>query len=121
MGRLDCSTLAVEISPHDGVLNVIPWFRHTATSIVLRLEHAAQCGHMTDELSWLQQWYSAQCDGEWEHGSGITIETLDNPGWSVEICVEGTELASAPFEPVKTEVGETQEKYGVIPFYHMPN
>jgi hypothetical protein len=62
---------------------------------------------MTDELSWLQQWYTAQCDGEWEHGSGITIETLDNPGWSVKICVEGTELASAPFEPVKTEVNET--------------
>jgi hypothetical protein len=62
---------------------------------------------MTDELNWLQQWYSAQCDGEWEHGLAITIETIDNPGWSVKICVEGTELASAQFEPMKTEVSET--------------
>ena len=79
----------------------------TAASIVLRVEHAAQCGHMTDELSWLQQWYSAQCDGEWEHGFGITIETIDNPGWSVKISLEGTELAAAPFEPVKNDVSET--------------
>ena len=59
-------------------------------------------GPMSDELSWLQQWYSAQCDGDWEHGFGVTIETLDNPGWSVKIDVEGTELAFTPFEPVKT-------------------
>lgn len=78
---------------------------------------------MTDELSWLQQWYSAQCDGEWEHGFGITIETIDNPGWSVKICVEGTELASAQFEPVKPEVSETdwiqcriaERKKGLVP------
>jgi hypothetical protein len=62
---------------------------------------------MTDELIWLQQWYLAQCDGEWEHSIGVTIDTIDNPGWSVKICVERTELASAPFEPVKTTVSET--------------
>src|ERR1700730_7877994 len=76
-------------------------------SIVLRVDHAAQCGHMTDELSWLQQWYSAHCDGGWEHGSGISIKTIDNPGWSVTICIEGTEVKSVPFEPVKTEANET--------------
>jgi hypothetical protein len=32
--------------------------------IVLPVEHAAQCRHMTDELSWLQRWYLAHCDGE---------------------------------------------------------
>jgi hypothetical protein len=62
--------------------------------------------HMTDEVSWLQQWYSTQCDGEWEHGPGITIETIDNPGWSVTICIESTEMESVPFEPVKTETNE---------------
>jgi immunity protein 53 of polymorphic toxin system len=62
---------------------------------------------MTDELSWLQQWFSAHCDGEWEHGFGITIETLDNPGWIVRICVEGTRLEFAQFKPVKTDVSET--------------
>jgi hypothetical protein len=63
--------------------------------------------HMTDELSWLQQWYSAHCDGEWEHGPGIEIETLDNPGWSMSISVEGTELASATFETFKSQRSET--------------
>ena len=62
---------------------------------------------MSDELSWLQQWYLAHCDGEWQHGFGVTIETLDNPGWSVRIDLEGTELASTPFEPVKTAVSDT--------------
>jgi len=74
---------------------------------VLQLEHAAQYGHMTDELSWLQKWFSAQCDGEWEHGFAITIETLDNPGWSVKICLEGTGLEFAQFETVKTKVSES--------------
>jgi len=46
-----------------------------------------------DLLEWLQSWYTSQCDGDWEHQQGITIATLDNPGWSVEISLEGTVLA----------------------------
>src|SRR5450432_4403213 len=61
---------------------------------------------MSDELSWLQQWYSAHCDADWEHGFGVSIETLDNHGWSVKVDVEGTELASTPFEAVKTAVND---------------
>ena len=61
---------------------------------------------MTDGLTWLQKWYSEHCDGKWEHDFGITMETIDNPGWSLTVCVEGTELASAIFEPVKTERSE---------------
>jgi hypothetical protein len=30
--------------------------------------------------SLLEAWYASRCDGEWEHGYGISIETLDNPG-----------------------------------------
>jgi len=48
---------------------------------------------MTDVLERLQEWYKAQCDGEWEHQHGIKIETLDNPGWSVVIDIQGTALA----------------------------
>lgn len=54
-----------------------------------------------DVLTWLQAWYSAQCDGDWEHGSGIKIETLDNPGWWVEIDLEGTSLEAAQLERVE--------------------
>jgi hypothetical protein len=39
---------------------------------------------LTDELAWLEQWYQEQCDGDWEHHCGVTIETLDNPGWLVQ-------------------------------------
>jgi hypothetical protein len=42
----------------------------------------------------------------WEHSFGITIETIDNPGWSVTISLERTELESMPVEPVKTEANE---------------
>ena len=38
-------------------------------------------------LQWLAQWYADQCDGEWEHGYGVRIETLDNPGWTVSITL----------------------------------
>ena len=38
----------------------------------------------------LQQWYYEQCDGEWEHNYGVSINTLDNPGWHVKIEVKDT-------------------------------
>ena len=41
-------------------------------------------------LDWLQNWYKSQCDGDWEHGYGIKIETLDNPGWSLTIDTTNT-------------------------------
>ncbi|NII53796.1 immunity 53 family protein [Luteibacter sp. SG786] len=39
----------------------------------------------------LQQWYENQCDGDWEHSFGITIDTLDNPGWILSIDLAETE------------------------------
>jgi hypothetical protein len=43
-------------------------------------------------LEWLQDWYSNQCDGEWEHSYGIRIDTLDNPGWEVTIDLIKTKI-----------------------------
>lgn len=37
----------------------------------------------TDLLKWLEDWYQSNCDDDWEHGFGVTIESLDNPGWSL--------------------------------------
>ncbi|MDQ7778906.1 MAG: Imm53 family immunity protein, partial [Planctomycetota bacterium] len=45
----------------------------------------------------LQKWFAGHCNGDWEHGAGITITTLDNPGWGVDISLEGTELENKPF------------------------
>ncbi len=36
-------------------------------------------------IDWLQNWFEEQCDGNWEHEYSIRIETIDNPGWSIEI------------------------------------
>ena len=56
---------------------------------------------MGDELiTWLQDWYVAQCDGDWEHSYGLEIATIDNPGWYVVISLVGTPLESATFQPV---------------------
>lgn len=41
-------------------------------------------------LEWLENWFSEVCDGSWEHDNGIIIETIDNPGWRVEISLEDT-------------------------------
>ncbi len=43
------------------------------------------------------QWYYSHCDGDWEHANGIRIGTLDNPGWHLQIDLEGTELETRPF------------------------
>lgn len=48
---------------------------------------------MSEVLAGIQRWYDERCNGEWEHQFGISIETLDNPGWSVRIDLAGTLLA----------------------------
>ena len=52
-------------------------------------------------------WYAQHCDGEWEHSYGISIDTLDNPGWSVKIDLRDTLLEDVPFLPVKYGDSET--------------
>jgi hypothetical protein len=61
---------------------------------------------VSDALTWLQDWYVAHCNGEWEHRYGLAIETLDNPGWALRIDLAGTELQGAALEPVWHEAGE---------------
>lgn len=59
-----------------------------------------------DRLNELQDWYAAQCDGEWEHRYGVSIESLDNPGWLLKVELTGTALAARRFEAIRTGVGE---------------
>jgi hypothetical protein len=61
-----------------------------------------------DELRQLQDWYASQCDGDWEHSFGVRIETLDNPGWSVQIDLEGTDLEDVPFAEIKDMAPERE-------------
>ena len=48
----------------------------------------------------LTTWFKQQCNGVWEHTSGVTIQSTDNPGWWLTIDLRGTPLEHKPFEPV---------------------
>jgi len=56
-------------------------------------------------LEWIQNWFSSQVNGEWEHHQGIQIESLDNPGWRVVIDLNQTSFESKKFEEIKIEEG----------------
>uniref|UniRef100_A0AAU3IBR9 Immunity 53 family protein n=1 Tax=Streptomyces sp. NBC_01393 TaxID=2903851 RepID=A0AAU3IBR9_9ACTN len=43
-------------------------------------------------LDRLQNWYAQQCNGDREHEWGVKIATLDNPGWTISIDLEETDL-----------------------------
>jgi len=49
-------------------------------------------------LSWLQEWYYKNCDGDWEHEYGVKIYTIDNPGWVIKI-----DLTNTPYENMELE------------------
>jgi Immunity protein 53 len=51
-------------------------------------------------VSTLERWYASQCNGDWEHGYGVHIETLDNPGWMVQIDLHNTKKQSSSLERV---------------------
>ena len=52
----------------------------------------------TDPLWRLQQWYSANCNGDWEHTYGVHIGNIDNPGWRLTVELADTYLYELPFE-----------------------
>jgi hypothetical protein len=55
----------------------------------------------TNVLERLQEWYVAQCDGNWEHSFGVTIGTLDNPGWQVRLDLQETSHSGRSFDRVE--------------------
>jgi hypothetical protein len=54
-------------------------------------------------LQRLAEWYSRQCDGDWEHDWRVRISTIDNPGWLVEINLEDTTRPHGEFRPIVRE------------------
>lgn len=59
-----------------------------------------------DALYLLQRWYSQQCDSEWEHGYGVSIRTLDNPGWFLTVELADTALQHVTHDWSKGERSE---------------
>ena len=58
-------------------------------------------------IAFLQHWYASHCNGDWEHAFGVSISTIDNPGWRVEINLENTELSGVPLPEYRVEYSET--------------
>jgi hypothetical protein len=56
-----------------------------------------------DVLRRLQDWYGSHCDGSWEHQYGVSIDTLDNPGWTFTVELTDTELVDRVFDEVRAE------------------
>ena|ERR1700730_8959113 len=54
-------------------------------------------------VEFLQSWYQAQANAEWERVHGVTIETLETPGWMVTIDLAGTTLNGRTMAPVQDE------------------
>ena len=57
-------------------------------------------------IEWINNWYSSQCDGDWEHSYGIKIETLDNPGWIIKIDLSETPYQKKVFANVDEDNGD---------------
>lgn len=68
--------------------------------------HPLGGGPMPDLLEELQRWYSAQCDGDWEHDNGVSIDSLDNPGWTLTVDLDGTLLSNKEFKRIDEEHGD---------------
>lgn len=62
---------------------------------------------MSDDLIWLQSFYLRLCDGDWEHGFGFKISTLDNPGWAIDFDVADTKMESVAFDDVAEDRSES--------------
>ncbi len=65
-----------------------------------------------NSLQELQEWYLSQCNEDWEHTYGVSIGTLDNPGWSVEVELTDTDLEGAQFKTQSYGVGENADPNG---------
>jgi Immunity protein 53 len=50
---------------------------------------------MEEGLGALQAWFAAHCDGNWEQEYGVTIGTVEDPGWELRVDVVGTPLAGS--------------------------
>ena len=51
-----------------------------------------------ETLDRLQEWFATACDGDWEHGSGFTLESLDNPGWMLKVDLNELDIDVADMD-----------------------
>ena len=61
---------------------------------------------MDDVLARIERWYAGHCDGSWEHQYGLRVETIDNPGWRIEIDLIGTPLLQRTLDELMVDRSE---------------
>lgn len=62
----------------------------------------------------IMNWYASQCNGDWEHNFGVKIDTLDNPGWAIEIDLNETNLANRVFDEVDIQRTDDDWIYCIV-------
>ncbi|MCY7296084.1 immunity 53 family protein [Alteromonas sp. a30] len=62
-------------------------------------------------LEKIMNWYASNCDGDWEHSFGVKIDTLDNPGWTIQVDIAETGLSGKCFDEVDIQRSETNWIY----------
>jgi hypothetical protein len=67
---------------------------------------------VNDDMAWLAEWYVGNCNGDWEHEFGVTIGTLDNPGWSLKIDLSRTKMEEVPFADIHVDVEPDEPEQG---------
>lgn len=55
---------------------------------------------MADNTKWLGGFYGSLCDGDWEHGTGCSIKSIDNPGWKFSFNLSNTVFENIEFETI---------------------
>lgn len=61
---------------------------------------------MSNQIERLMKWYQSHCDGDWEHDQRVRIGTLDNPGWTLDVNVAGTEASGRTIALTRIERDE---------------
>lgn len=82
------------------------WVENESLDCVLGNTKITEKSIEEDDFLWLQQWYQDNCDGDWEHTYGICIKNLDNPGWSLTIDLNDTDLEYANLQEIKINRSE---------------
>ena len=66
---------------------------------------------MTNLITQLQNWYKTNCNGDWEHSYGLSLSTLDNPGWTLNIALQETALEKLDFNREYQSKGNEHDWY----------
>ena len=72
-------------------------------------------------LEKLQHWYQLHCDDDWEHSYGISIETLDNPGWKISVDLTDTLLENVEFQSVQVGNSESKNESWIFCYKVLPS